>query len=178
MYLCSIQTCMPACMLSHFSQVWLFVILWTVACLAPLSMGFSRQKGLGGSSDGKESACNVGDPGSIPGLERFPWRREWQPTPVFLPGESYGRRSLVGYGPWSRRESDMTKWRIAWLSGSFTWEIQLWNHASKKLSLVAGLVNVCLDYLVVPLLPRTYVKYLTTFPDACIPWDLGSDAGS
>ena len=36
--------CMHACMLTHFSQVWLFAILWTVACQAPLSMGFSRQK--------------------------------------------------------------------------------------------------------------------------------------
>ena len=43
-------------------------------------------------SDGKESACNAGDPGSIPGLGRPPWRREWQPTPVFLPGESHGRK--------------------------------------------------------------------------------------
>jgi len=37
---------------------------------------------------GKESACNVRDLGSIPGLGRFPWRRAWQPTPVFLRGES------------------------------------------------------------------------------------------
>ena len=44
--------------------------------------------GFPGGSDGKESACNVGDLGSIPGLGRFPWRRAWQPTPVFLPGES------------------------------------------------------------------------------------------
>ena len=43
-----------------------------------------------GGSDGKESACNVGDMGSIPGLGRHPWRREGQPTPVFLPGESHG----------------------------------------------------------------------------------------
>ena len=40
-----------------------------------------------GSSDDKESACNAGDLGSVPGLGRFPWRRAWQPTPVFLPGE-------------------------------------------------------------------------------------------
>ena len=39
-----------------------------------------------------------------------PWRREWQPTPVFLPGESHGQRSLVGYSPWGRRGSDMTGW--------------------------------------------------------------------
>ena len=32
-----------------------------------------------------------------------PWRRKWQPTPVFLPGESHGQRSLVGYTPWGRR---------------------------------------------------------------------------
>ena len=38
-----------------------------------------------------------------------PWRRKWQPTPVFLPGESHGWRSLVGYSPWGRKESDMTK---------------------------------------------------------------------
>ena len=44
--------------------------------------------GTAGSSAGKESACNAGDPGSIPGLETSPWRRHRLPTPVFLPGES------------------------------------------------------------------------------------------
>ena len=38
------------------------------------------------------------------------WRRQWQPTPLLLPGESHGQRSLVGYSPWGRRESDTTKW--------------------------------------------------------------------
>ena len=51
---------------------------------------------------GKGSACNVGDMGLIPGLGRF-WRRKWQPTPVFLPGESHGQRSLVGYHPWDHK---------------------------------------------------------------------------
>ena len=50
-----------------------------------------------GGSDGKESACNAGDLSSIPGLGRFPWRMAWQPTPVFLPGESHGQRSLAGH---------------------------------------------------------------------------------
>ena len=44
--------------------------------------------GFPGGSDSKDSICNAGDLGSIPGLEKIPWRREWQPTPVFLPGES------------------------------------------------------------------------------------------
>ena len=37
------------------------------------------------------------------------WRRKWQPTPVFLPGESHGQRSPAGDGPWGRRESDTTE---------------------------------------------------------------------
>ena len=39
---------------------------------------------------------------------KIPRRREWQPTPVFLPGESYGQRSLESYSPWGHKESDMT----------------------------------------------------------------------
>ena len=38
------------------------------------------------------------------------WRRKWQPTPGFLPGESHGQRSLVGYSAWVRKELDMTEW--------------------------------------------------------------------
>ena len=42
-------------------------------------------------------------------LYAFFWRRQWHPTPVLLPGNSHGRRSLVGCRPWSREESDMTE---------------------------------------------------------------------
>ena len=56
-------------------------------------------------SDGTASACNMGDLGSIPGLGR----RKWQPTPVFLPGKSHGQKSLAGYSPWGRKESDTTE---------------------------------------------------------------------
>ena len=38
-----------------------------------------------------------------------PWRREWVPTPVFLPGEFHGQRSLVGYSPWAHEESNTTE---------------------------------------------------------------------
>ena len=38
-----------------------------------------------------------------------PWRRKWQPTPLFLPGESHGQRGLVGYSPWGHKESDVTE---------------------------------------------------------------------
>ena len=57
----------------------------------------------------KESACNKGDLGSIPGSGRSPEEGNWLPTPVFLPGEFHGQRSLVGYSPWGRKESDTTE---------------------------------------------------------------------
>ena len=47
--------------------------------------------------------------GFDPWVRRIPWRRAWQPTPVFLPGEPHGQRSLVGYSPWIHQESDMTE---------------------------------------------------------------------
>ena len=66
-------------------------------------------RGFPGGSDGEESACNVGDPGLIPWWGRFPWRRKWQLTPVFLPEKSHGQRSLACYSPWGRKESDITE---------------------------------------------------------------------
>ena len=47
--------------------------------------------------------------GSDPWVGKIPWRRAWQPTPVFLPGEFHGQRSLVGYSPWGRTELDTTE---------------------------------------------------------------------
>ena len=44
-----------------------------------------------------------------PWVGKIPWRRVWEPTPVYLPGESHGQRSLVSYSPWAHKESDMTE---------------------------------------------------------------------
>ena len=55
----------------------------------------SPYRGFPGGSDGKEPACKVRDPGFIPGSGRFPWRREWLFTPVFLLGEFHEQRSLA-----------------------------------------------------------------------------------
>ena len=41
---------------------------------------------------------------------KIPWRRKWQSTPALLPGKSHGWRSLIGYSPWGRKESDTTEW--------------------------------------------------------------------
>ena len=44
-----------------------------------------------------------------PWVKKIPWRKSWQPNPVFLPGKSPGWKSLAGYSAWACKESDMTK---------------------------------------------------------------------
>ena len=58
---------------------------------------------------GKEFACQWRKQGFDPCVRKIPWRRKWQPTPVFLPGKSHGQKSLVGYTVHRvAKESDMT----------------------------------------------------------------------
>ena len=68
------------------------------------------------TSDGKESVCSAGDPGSIPRLGTYPVGENGKPfqyflflTPVFLPGEFHGQGSLAGYSPWDCKSQDTTK---------------------------------------------------------------------
>ena len=51
----------------------------------------------------KNPPANAGDVGSNPGSGRFPWRRKWQRTPIFLPGKSHAQRSLADYSPWAHK---------------------------------------------------------------------------
>ena len=70
---------------------------------------FGKQPlGFPGGLDSKESACNAGE-GLNPWVRKILWRREQQSTPVFLPGEFHGQRSLAGYSPWGYTKSDMTE---------------------------------------------------------------------
>ena len=59
----------------------------------------------------KFQPANAGfDPGFNPWVKKISWRKKWQLlTPVFLPRESHGQRSLIGYSPWGHNESDMTE---------------------------------------------------------------------
>ena len=80
-------------------------ILFLLRASTNQSMGFS------GGTRGKEPAFQRRKHrrlGFNPWVRKIPWRRAWQSTPVFLPGESHGQRSLVGYSPWSRKALDMT----------------------------------------------------------------------
>ena len=77
--------------------------------------------GLPGGASGKESACQCRrhrSCGFNPWARKIPWRRKCQPTLVFLPGESHGQRSLVGYSPWGHKESDTTEWLTHTTCGS------------------------------------------------------------
>ena len=55
------------------------------------------------------NAGDIRDVGSVPGFRKIPWRRAWQPTPLFLPGESHGQRSLVVCSLWNCKELDTTE---------------------------------------------------------------------
>ena len=55
------------------------------------------------------NAEDIKTPVFNPWVGKIPQGREWQPTPVVLPGGSHGQRSLVGYSPWGLKESDMTE---------------------------------------------------------------------
>ena len=67
----------------------------------------SHPQGFPGGSDGKESASNAEDSGSVSSLRvsKIPWRKEWLPTPVFLPRKFHGQRSLTGYSPWGPKHN-------------------------------------------------------------------------
>ena len=61
--------------------------------------------GLPWSFSGKKSTCQCRRHGFKPWVRKIPWRRKWQPTPVFLARESHGKISLVGYSPWGHKKS-------------------------------------------------------------------------
>ena len=65
---------------------------------------------------GKEPTWPCRRYGFDPWVRKIPWRRKWQPTPVFLPGEFQGQTSLVGYSPWGCKELDTAEWLALSLS--------------------------------------------------------------
>ena len=65
-----------------------------------------------GGASGKESACQCRRHktcGFDPWVRKIPWKKAWQPTPVFMPGESHGQWSLVGWSPKGHKGLDMTE---------------------------------------------------------------------
>ena len=93
--------------INYFSMDWSFLCFTVYISIIQLQILSSYLNLLSVCSDidVKESACNVRlRLNSL--VRKIPWRREWQPMAVFLPWESHGQRSLVGYSPWGCKESD------------------------------------------------------------------------
>ena len=100
-------------MLAVIIIVLFFVIFWSF----PGGLVVKNQPANAGDS---------GDMGSIPGWE-YPWRKKWQPTPIFLPGVSDGQRILEGYSLWVHKELDRTEHthRHFWILPSVIWNSQV-----------------------------------------------------
>ena len=86
-------------------MIWggVYVIIVEIKCI-------TNKKGFLGGPDGKESACNTGDPGSIPGLGRSPEGGNGNPLQYSCLENLHGQRNLEGYVPWGHEESAMTSW--------------------------------------------------------------------
>ena len=95
---------MPSSLPYHVSYSWK-VILTDVSPSRFTGPYISKVPGFPSGLVVKNPPANAGDVGSIPGLGRFPWRRNWQPIPVFLPGKSHGQRSLADYSPCGRKRA-------------------------------------------------------------------------
>ena len=97
---------------------------------------------------------HCGRPGYDPWVGKIPWRREWQPAPVFLPGECHGQRSLVGYSPWSRKESDTTE------------RLKLFNHTVACVHIIG--VHIISSWVIcLRSLGLTFVRSLSHKPLSC-----------
>ena len=93
-------TCRLFSFTSMFGQVWL--LMWCSA---------------------KESACQYRRHKKCrfyPWVGKIPWRRKWQPPPVFLPGKSHRQRSLAGCSPWGLKELETTEWLSTHMLDRFT----------------------------------------------------------
>ena len=80
-------------------------------------------EGFPGGSDGKAPPAKWETWVFDPWDGKIPWKREWQWTPVYLPGEVHGQRSLVGYSPWGCTKSDTT---------SLSFFLCFWNGSVKR----------------------------------------------
>ena len=115
-----------------------------------------REKGLPRRLSGKESTYHCRRHRSCefyPWVRKIPWKRKWQPSPVFLPGESHGQRSLVSCSPWGPNRSPVS---LSALNGSPMTIALMWgsDHCFSSPTCRAGLVLLALLFLL--LIPSSY----------------------
>ena len=98
---------------------------------------------------------------------KIPWIREWQPTPVFFPGESHGQRNLWGYSPWDSKESDTTEQLILLLFlNKKKFKVTVTGVATSHLVNTTNRISSCLC-LVLPSLAHCFCAGLFTIASSC-----------
>ena len=123
----------------------------------PIYNNFSGgSEGFLGGSKVKSICLECGRPGFDPWVGKIPWKRKWHPTPVLLPGEFHGGRSLVGYSPWGCKESDTTE-RLhtsallgTVLNSFLTVVFVSLVFSCKNLNFLKAEVDVAVDFLIIP----------------------------
>ena len=99
---------------TEMNRLWYPPDLCALASLGYIYSPCSKQvyytEGAAQVLSGRGSACQFRRCRFYPCVGSIPWRRKWQSTLVLLPGKSHGQRSLVGYSPWGRKESDVIEW--------------------------------------------------------------------
>ena len=99
--------CVPILRKCNF-YTWNFLI----ECICILYTYIYTHMAFQGRASGKEPACQfrrLKRNALNPWVGNIPWRRAWQPTPIFLPGECYGQKRLVGYSPWGSQDQTLLK---------------------------------------------------------------------
>ena len=89
-----------------------------------------KKWGLSWWFSGKESTCDAGDAAFNPCVRKILWRRKWQPTPVYLPREFHGQRSLVGYSAWGHKRVEV--WLREWTTTTKKWTLKPLRDTKKK----------------------------------------------
>ena len=125
--------------------------------------------GFPGGLSGKEPTCQCRRhkrPGFDPWVGKIPWRRAWQPTPVFVPGESKERRWLAGYSPWGHKESDTTEATWHW----YCLRIVILLERDVNISPIYGVLLVlCV------LVKKSFLSCLLEIsPSICVLWHFGT----
>ena len=124
---------------------------------------FGPKKGFPGDASGKESTCQCRRHRRCrfnPWVGKIPWRRKWQPTPVFFPGKSHGQRKLAGHSPWSW--TWLRDWAARAWEGSDSWQNvkQIVNRSCGILKVV----NRSCGILKVACFPKLYLRILFLAP--------------
>ena len=105
-----INKCLYDTNVAIFGLRYILILILILIWQQSVGVKISKNVDSPGGASGKESACHCRRLRRFrfdPKVRKIPWRRKWQPTPVFLPRKFHGQRSLVGYSPWGSKETDM-----------------------------------------------------------------------